>query len=283
MDKNTAGFEAGVAAEEPRAPHATEREQAILELLVGQRFVAFRDIEREIDASPATLRRDLKRLAGAGRIARVHGGAKLVAERDRAAPCRVPGLLGVPFHENIAREPGRKQAIGRAAAALCTPGEAVMLDGGSTTLHMCPHLDGLNLQVMTNSLHIVGALLSQPDTRVNVSGGAVFREQNIILAASGEDLMPRFHAPKLFMGAAAVGPQGIMQPDTLLVAAERALIDRAEELILLVDSSKFRSPSGNVVCALGEIDIVVTDSGIEPHHREMLSAAGVKVVIAAEP
>ena len=257
MGKNTARFEAKVAAEEPRALHASEREQAILALLAGQRFVAFRDIEREIDASPATLRRDLKRLAGAGRIARVHGGAKLVAVRDRVGRAMVPGLLGVPFHENIAREPERKRAIGRAAAALCTAGEAVMLDGGSTTLQMCPHLDGLNLQVMTNSLHIVGALLGQPDTRVQVPGGAVFREQNIILAASGDDLMPRFHAPKLFMGAAAVGPQGIMQPDT--------------------------GPSGSVVCALGEIDIVVTDSGIEPRHREMLSAAGVRVVVAAEP
>ena len=190
------------------------------------------------------------------------------------------GLQGVPFHENIALHAAEKAAIGRAAAALCQHGEGVMIDGGSTTLQMCPHLDGLNLQVLTNSLHVVSALLPQPGTRVLVPGGSLFREQNIILSAMGDDLMPRFHAPKLFMGAASVGPLGVMQPDIVLVAAERRLIDRADQLTLLVDSSKFDAPSGNVVCDLDVIDIVITDSGIADNHRRMLEAAGVEVRIA---
>lgn len=81
------------------------------------------------------------------------------------------------------------------------------------------------------------------------------------------------------MGAASVGPQGIMQADIVLVAAERRLIDRAEQFFLLVDSSKFRGPSGNVVCGLEEVDVVVTDAGIDDRHRTMLEAAGVQVVI----
>ncbi len=285
MGRNAARPKAKAAAEDadPRAPHAAEREQAILDLLTRHRFITFRDLEREIEASPATLRRDLERLAAEGRITRMHGGARLVEERPGAAPSNTSGLQGVPFHENIARHPAQKRVIGRAAAALCTAGEAVMIDGGSTTLQMCSHLDGLNLQVLTNSLHIVSALLTQPGTRVQVPGGTVFREQNIILSAGGDDLMPRFHAPKLFMGAAAVGPHGLMQPDIVLVASERRLIDRAEELVVLVDSSKFLGPSGNVVCDLQEIDVVVTDSAIERPHREMLLAAGVKIVIADEP
>jgi DeoR family ulaG and ulaABCDEF operon transcriptional repressor len=155
-----------------------------------------------------------------------------------------------------------------------------MIDGGSTTLQMCRHLDGLNLQVLTNSLHIVSALLAHSGTRILMPGGFLFREQNIVLSATGDDLMPRFHAPKLFMGAVAVGAQGVMQPDIMLVAAERQFIERAEELILLVDSSKFRGSSGNVVCELDEVDVVVTDSGIDEQDREMLAAAGIEVVIA---
>jgi DeoR family ulaG and ulaABCDEF operon transcriptional repressor len=145
---------------------------------------------------------------------------------------------------------------------------------------MCRHLDGLNLQVLTNSLHIVSALLGQTGTRILLPGGAVFREQNIILSATGDDLMPRFHAPQLFMGAAALGPQGVMQADIVLVAAERRLVDRAEQLILLVDSSKFQSSSGNVVCELKEVDVVVTDSGISKQHVAMLEAAKIRVIIA---
>ena len=155
-----------------------------------------------------------------------------------------------------------------------------MIDGGSTTLQMCPHIEGLHLQVLTNSLHIVDALLPQQGTRVLVPAGSVFREQNIILSAAGEESMPRFHAPKLFMGAAAVGPHGIMQADVVLVAAERRLIERAEQIVLLVDSSKFRGPSGNVVCGLEEIDIVITDSGVTDDERRIVEKAGVQLIIA---
>jgi DeoR family ulaG and ulaABCDEF operon transcriptional repressor len=155
-----------------------------------------------------------------------------------------------------------------------------MIDGGSTTLQMCPHLAGLRLHVLTNSLHIVNALLAQPGTRVLVPGGQVFPEQNIILAAAGDDRMPRFHAPRLFIGAAALGPAGLMQADFILVTGERQFIERADEIIVMVDSSKFDGPSGHVVCPLSDIDTVITDSRISKAHIAMLEKANVKVLIA---
>jgi DeoR family ulaG and ulaABCDEF operon transcriptional repressor len=226
--------------------HATERERLILEALRPQGFVTYRTLETRLDASPATIRRDLTRLEEEGRIIRVHGGAKL----PEAAAEDASRLIGTPFDQSITQNLAEKRAIGRAAAALCDPGEGIMIDGGTTTLQMCPHLAGLDLQVLTNSLHVVNALLPQAGTRILIPSGSVFREQNIILAPAGEESMPRFHAPKLFMGAAAVGPQGVMQQDVILVAAERRLVDKAEQVILLVDSSKFVSSSGAIVCGL---------------------------------
>lgn len=243
------------------------------------------DLEARMLASRATIRRDLVRLTETGLVTRVHGGAKLVARAKSAgdsAEGTPPALLGVPFNESVNRQRQQKELVGREAAKLCTPGEAVMIDGGSTTLRMCPYLAGLNLQVLTNSLHIVNALLAQPGTRVLVSGGQVFPEQNIILSAIGDEGMPRFHAPKLFMGAAAIGPAGLMQPDVILVAAERRLIDRASQIVVLVDSSKFAGPSGHVVCQLEEIDVIITDSGISAAHKKMLEHAHVKTIIVRQ-
>jgi DeoR family ulaG and ulaABCDEF operon transcriptional repressor len=259
--------------------HAQERERLIVEAMGPKGFVSYRDLETLIAASPATIRRDLTRMEEHGLIVRVHGGAKLVTDDE---PMRGPGplqLSGTPFDKAITQHLAAKQAIGRAAAALCEPGEGVMIDGGTTTLQMCPHLAGLDLQVLTNSLHIVNALLVQDGTRVLVPSGAVFREQNIILAPAGEESMPRFHAPKLFMGAAAVGARGAMQADVILVAAERRLIDRAEQVILLVDSSKFAISSGQIVCGLDEIDVIVTDSGIADDMRTGIESAGVKLIV----
>ena len=258
--------------------HAEERERLIFRAIRPSGFISYRDLEAQLDASPATIRRDLSRLEAMGRIVRVHGGAKLP---DRDAPNDLPRLAGTPFEQAITENFAAKQAIGKAAAALCEDGEGIMIDGGTTTLQMCPHLAGLGLQVLTNSLHIVNELLPQQGTRILVPSGAVFREQNIVLAPAGEDSMPRFHAPKLFMGAAAVGPQGVMQQDVILVAAERRLIDRAEQVILLVDSNKFRSSSGAIVCGLDEVDVLVTDAGIDATSREMLNRAGVRLIVAA--
>ena len=262
--------------------HSAEREKLILETVNQRGFISFQDLERRIAASPATIRRDLERMMIAGLLTRVRGGAKKNESKNarRAAPDAGQHLTGVPFEENVNLHKAEKEAIGRAAAKLCNAGEAVMIDGGSTTLQMCQHVRGLNLQVLTNSLRIVSALLLQPGTRVLVPAGQVFPEQNIILAASSDDGMQRFHAPKLFMSAAAVGSAGLMQADIMLVGVERRLIDRADEIIVLLDSSKFDGPSGHIVCGLDEIDALITDRGVSPGHAQMVQDAGVRLIIA---
>jgi DeoR family ulaG and ulaABCDEF operon transcriptional repressor len=254
--------------------HATQRDTEILRLLQSQGFVSFRQLTERLDASSATIRRDLERLEGEGRIARVRGGARLTGE---AASER---LVGAPFEINRGRYGPEKAAIGRAAAALCRPGEALIIDGGTTTFQMCAHLAGLELQVLTNSLHIVGELLPQPGTRVSVPGGAIFREQNIILSPFEDDGLARYHAAKLFMGAAAVGPRGLMQADVVLIQAEQKLMDKADRLIVLVDSSKFRTSASFVVCALEAIDTVVTDAGVTAEEVALLEGHGIEVIVA---
>ncbi|MCB2076808.1 MAG: DeoR/GlpR transcriptional regulator [Novosphingobium sp.] len=257
--------------------HAAEREVLILDAISLTGFVSYRDLEARLDASPATIRRDLARLESQGRLHRLRGGARLPGHSQTGQP---NGLTGTPFEKSLALHRVEKSAIGKCAAALCQPGEGIMIDGGSTTFQMCEHLAGLNLQVLTNSLHIVNALLPQEGTTILVPSGAVFREQNIILAPGGEESMPRFHASKLFLGAAAVGSQGIMQADAILVASQRRLIERADEVILLVDSGKFASSSGAIVCELDDIDTLVTDRGLAAESRAMAEGAGLKVIIA---
>lgn len=256
--------------------HAAERERLILRLIDERGFVSFQDLDRQVDASPATLRRDLDKLETAGRIVRVRGGAQL----PEGAKPDVPRLRGAPFDENVGRHRSAKQAIGRAAAALCKPRESVIIDGGSTTLQMCAHLAGLELQVLSNSLHIIDALLPQTGTRVAIPAGVVFREQNIVLSPFEDDGMSRYRASKMFMGAAAIGSYGVMQTDLVLAQAERRLYERATELVVLVDSSKFEGPAGHGVFELADIDIIVTDAGIKPAQRKMLKAAGIDLVIA---
>jgi len=256
--------------------HSSERESEILRLLNQRGFVSFRQLCSELAASTATIRRDLSRLEADGRIARVRGGARMKVKA--AAPAE--WLAGTPFEDNLSRNVAQKSAIGRAAAALCLPGESIIIDGGTTTLHMCAHLDGLGLQVLTNSLYVVAELLRQPTTRVSVPSGTIFREQSIILSPFDDDGLARCHASKLFIGAAAVSERGLMQADVVLIQAEQKLMDRADKLIVLVDSTKFRASASFVVCRVDRINTVVTDAGASSEEVAMLRGRGVEVLIA---
>jgi len=253
--------------------HATERDQRILELLREQDFIALQTLCDELDASPATVRRDLERLEQRGELERVHGGA-------RPASASGAHLQGTPFEANLRRQLTQKMAIGRVAATLCAPGDAVIIDGGTTTFQMCPHLESGNLQVLTNSLHIVSALLPRSGVKLSVPGGSVFPEQNIILSPFDDDGLSHFHASKMFIGAAAIGERGLLQSDGILVQAERKLMARADSLIALVDSTKFRAHAGLLLCGLDNVDLVITDDGISRAERALLRAAGVEVTIA---
>jgi DeoR family ulaG and ulaABCDEF operon transcriptional repressor len=254
--------------------HAQERERAILAMIEKRGFVSFRELDERSIASPATVRRDLERLATAGRIVRVHGGAKMP---DAVAS----GLTGVPFHENIKKNAAAKAAIGKAAAALCSAGESIIIDGGSTTLQMCPHLEGLELQVVTNSLHIVSALLPQARTRVYLPAGALFREQNILLSPFEDDGSGHYRASKMFMGAAGVGAGGLKQTDIILLQAERRLMSRASSVVLLVDSTKFHVGGGKLLCELKSIGTLVTDEGISDKDARMVKRAGAKLIVVS--
>jgi DeoR/GlpR family transcriptional regulator of sugar metabolism len=254
--------------------HAAERDRVILNLLEEQRFVSFRELSRRLSASAATLRRDLERLQEAGKLKRVRGGAQIGNDSEIAGF----HLQGVPFNENVNRNRSAKEAIGKAAAHLCRPGEAVIIDGGSTTLQMCPHLESLKLQVLTNSLHIVSALLQQPNTGVSIPGGVVFREQNIVLDPFVDATARTFHASRMFIGAAAVTRHGLMQSDIILVQAERKLLNLADHLIALVDSSKFSASAAHQLCELSRVHTLITDSHIDDASAKMIDGAGVELI-----
>lgn len=258
---------------------AAERRRAILRIIGQTGFAGSRDLEAKVQGSLATIRRDLRMLESSGYVIRVPGGAVL-NDGIQMNSDFLPNISRLPFSPLSARELDRKRQIGRVAAAFCEPGESVMIDGGSTTLEMCPYLASLGLTVLTSSLQVASALLMHARTRIVIPAGTLVRERNIILASGGEDCLPRFHAPKLFMSAEAICPSGAVQSDPRLSAAVRPLINRAEQIIMLVESSKFRLSSGAVACSLEDIDVLVTDDGIGRDMAEVVERAGVRLLVA---
>lgn len=250
-----------------------QRHREIVRILDRQPLASVNDLCAALKASPATVRRDLKALAAEGHIRRIHGGAE---------PAEAPGhLSGTPFSRNLLTKVSEKKAIARAAAGLCADGESIIMDAGSTTYFMCPHLKGRGVQVLSNSIPIAQDLIGDPSVRLHVPGGEIFREQNIILSPFANDGTSQYSATKMFLGAAAISAKGLLQTDTILIQAEQRLMERAEELIVVVDSSKFSADANLILCSLDCIDRLVTDTGINEASVAMLESAGIDVIQVA--
>jgi DeoR family ulaG and ulaABCDEF operon transcriptional repressor len=226
------------------------------------------------DASEATVRRDIATLHAQKKLRRVRGGAEAIT------PPHFAGLAGRPFSVNAQINIAQKQAIARAAVDLCEDGEPIIINGGTTTFQMVHPLATRRMQVFTNSFPIAEHLLKQSKNTIMLSGGAIYREQNIILSPFDNDMTRNFYAKRMFMGAHGIGPLGLMESDPLLIQAEQKLIGQADELIVLVDSSKFANRSSLILCALTRIDTLITDEGISDKAAAMLEAADVTLIVA---
>jgi len=113
-----------------------------------------------------------------------------------------------------------------------------------------------------------------------VPAGTIYREQSIILSPFENDGTVHFYAKRMFMSAQGVSPLGIMESDTLIIQSEQRLMRQAEELVLLVDSTKFQNRSSLVICPLERATTIITDDGIADDARRMVEDAGIRLLIA---
>ncbi|MEJ6394453.1 DeoR/GlpR family DNA-binding transcription regulator [Gymnodinialimonas sp. 2305UL16-5] len=254
--------------------HEKERHNVILSAVQERPVVTVADICALTGASEATVRRDINTLHTEKRLRRVRGGAEAIT------PPQFVGLAGRTFAVNETMRSAEKQAIARAAVDLCDDGDAIIINGGTTTFQMVHPLAMRRMQIFTNSFPIAEHLLKHSKNTIMLSGGAIYREQNIILSPFDNDVTRNFAARRMFMGAQGLGPLGLMEADPLLIQAETKLIGQADELVVLVDSSKFENRSSLVLCPLDRIDIVVTDDGISDRAAAMLEAADIELIVA---
>lgn len=254
--------------------HESERHRIILSAVEGRPVITVTDLVALTDASEATIRRDIATLHVQKKLRRVRGGAESIA------PPQYVGINARPFSVNEGIRIAEKRAIARAAVALCDDGDAIIINGGTTTFQMVHPLTAKRLQVFTNSFPIAEHLLKHSRNTVLLPAGAIYREQNIILSPFDEDGSRNFYARRMFMGCRGLGALGLMEGDPLLVQAEQKLIGQADELVVLADSTKFAARSSLLLCALSRIHTVITDDAITDRDAAMLQAADIRLIVA---
>ncbi|MEK6796833.1 MAG: DeoR/GlpR family DNA-binding transcription regulator, partial [Spirochaetota bacterium] len=173
-----------------------------------------------------------------------------------------------------------KSRIARKAASLVTPGETIIIDGGSTTYYLAEHLSDIELTVITNSFAIADVLARSSAATVVLLGGILYRESQMMINPFSDTLLSNYSASKLFMSPQGIDERGMTNTDTSLIAVERMMIERSREVIILADASKFGERGNLSVCGYDVARTIITDERITDAMKSMLTAQGVTVHIA---
>jgi DeoR/GlpR family transcriptional regulator of sugar metabolism len=247
---------------------AEQRHQLILRALRSGGPAAVTDLSEQLGVSPATIRRDLVRLEEEGLLTRVHGGA-VMEDGDQ------------PFAEVAEVRVPEKDAIAAKAASLVRDGQSVLLDIGTTAYRLARQLRGRRLTVITSNLVVYEELADDEGIELVLLGGMVRREYRSLVGFLTEDNLRQLHADWLFLGTSGVRPGGhVMDTTVVEVPVKRAMIKAGDKVVLLADGAKFPGTGMARVCGPEDLDMVVTNTTVDPATRSSLEEAGVEVVLA---
>ncbi len=223
------------------------------------------------DVSEVTIRNDLNHLEKQGCIKRCYGGALLnnqfAFERSLKDKKRLNSSV--------------KAKIGSYAASLIEDGDRIILDSGSTTEQIAYNFSDKNdLVVMTNGINIAYHLANQSNVSVMVSGGTMRENSYSVHGQGGEDFLTGFRFNKLFLGVDGFDKSvGVTTPHQGEADINRKMLEAAQTVIAVTDSSKFDRQSFCLIARPEQIDMLITDSGIPQEYVEHLKKLNVDVRI----
>jgi len=253
----------------------TDRQATIVNIIRERNRIAVDELAKILEISKETIRRDLSELARVGKVQKFHGGASL------------PMMTGEgPFRERMGDNATAKASIAAEAVKLITPGETILIDTGSTTLYFAEKLAEIpNLTVVANSAEIARIISQSPSQSKTFLLGGEFNADNrqtVGSMAVSQIRSFRAHHAILTIGALDLRT-GIMDFCIEEAQIARAMIEQAESVTILVDSSKFDRIASFEVCSLDRISNLVCEQPPPEKIQAALTEAGVNILIAANP
>lgn len=248
-----------------------QRHELILGEVRTSAAIRISSLAQRLGVAGETIRRDLLELNKAGLLQRTYGGATIS-----------PTAVEPSISERGIRMVEERARIGRAAAALVPERAVLMIDGGSTTHQVASALahHARDLVLITNSLSIATVTGGNPSFRVIVGPGVYDPREASVLGEDTVEFIARYNADMALVGASSLTPEGAWDAVPGAAAVKRAMLQRAQRTVLVMDHSKFGRGSFERVCRLDKITDLVTDSDPPKNIKTALRRAGAKIHIA---
>jgi DeoR family glycerol-3-phosphate regulon repressor len=250
---------------------STQRQAEILRLVREQRTCTITELAARFEVADETIRRNIKALIADGLLLKVHGGIMLPERLDEP-----------PFQRRMVASRDAKQAIGAQMASLVRDGDSLMLDGGTTCLHIAQALCARSqLTVVTNSTEVARTLAPRNGNRVFIAGGELRADDAAAFGDSMLAFLRQFHVRYAIVSVTAIDLQGrFMDSQPADVAFTLAAFAQAERRVVAADHGKFGHSA--LVHAFGPeaVDLLVTDRPPVAQLAQVFEAVGLEVSVA---
>jgi len=252
-----------------------QRIQFILTSLQETGSVVVEDLAEKLKVSVVTIRRDLDQLEQQGLLRRTHGGAVSIEplfyepfKKDRS------------FLDQVERQANEKRRIGRAAAAMITPGETIAITPGTTTAEIIRGLPlNSKITVVTNTANIAMELSKRKDVNVFVTGGHLHGEWFSLVGPTAIRSLENMLIHTMFLGADGVDPKwGVSCYSSDEAELNAAMVRLSRRHIAVVDHTKLNVVANYRICEIGILTTLITDTGATEEMVAPYQKLGVKVL-----
>jgi len=249
----------------------TDRHQYILEKLQKLGKVNIIELVEEMGVSGVTIRKDLKLLEDKKLMFRTRGGGSI----------NNPYAVDRPIVEKELINSDEKRRIARAAIELIGATDSIMISSGTTAFEVSRALHpNRHLTVITPALKVGLELSNRPNVEVMQLGGLVRPASSSVTGAHAIRILEEISCSILFLGVDGIDLDfGITISNISEAALNQKMIETAQTVIILADSTKFDRRGLGRICGSDQVDYIVTDSKVSPTTVKDLEDRGIKLVI----
>lgn len=251
--------------------NSTERRHEIVQLALAAGRVDVSTLAEKFSVSDVTIRTDLNLLGQRGILVRTRGGA-LASNRI---------LREFSVMEKLEDHSAIKRVLAERACDFIGNGDTLILDSGSTTAEIAKCLYRFErLQVMTNGLNVAQNLASIDGVDVMMTGGTLRKKSQSFFGRHAEESLSRYNFDKLILGVDGYDfAAGLTTHFEYEAVLNRRMCEVAKQIIVVTDSSKFNRAGLHRICGFGDINVLITDSGIPDRFASAIESCGVKLSI----
>lgn len=250
-----------------------KRHERILSALDANPSLRVNELADNLGVSSETVRRDLTELDNTGRITRTYGGAVRTKAFEPALAER--SKLHIEARESIAR-----MAVERLGEA-----SSMFIGGGATMLHFVRALRQIKrrLTVLTPAFSIATELSTNPLIEVMALPGIVEPNEGLVIGGETIKYIMQFRTPLAVVGASGVDADGVSEALLNVAQVYSAMINNADETLVLADSSKFGARSLQQITGLHEDVCLITEKAPDRAMQAVIRQSGTELIYGAAP